>query len=310
MAGVTGTSQINDAVEKFVAESRYTLQERSGVGRSAMRIETFPSNEGPSVNIPKYGQVTTYALTEGVDMAQAQQITDTGMTITPTEYGAQVFLTDLNMMEAKDSFMEVARRILRDSFDRQQDQVLMDDYSSFSVDNGAAAAVLNVGEVMAGHASIKYNAPADGTAGRGGEPAPDPSFGVFTPAQIHALNKSLIGGTGASVVHASGGTASVHNTPETERAKMIGGAFTIDGIPGLTIMSDINLNKDTNDDVVGTIKSKEAAILVELGSVGIAPERDESLRGTEVNIVGRWARGEYDDDWGRAMTFDSALPTG
>lgn len=312
MAGVTGTAQIDQAVRKYVAMTRYTLQERRGVARGTMQVETLPHNQGPSVNIPKMGTVTTYALTEGVDMTQAQQITDTGMVITPTEYGAQVILTDMNVLEAKDSFMEVSRRILRDSFDRQQDETLVDDFSSFSQDIGAAAAVINVGEVMAAHASLKYNTAADGTAGRGGEPGPDPTFGILTPAQIHALNKSLIGGTGASVVHASGGTASVHNTPETERAlNPSSTGIAIDGIPNLTIVSDININKDTNDDAVGCFRSKQANILVELdGTADIKPEYDASLRGTELNIVGMWARGEYDDDWGRAATFDSARPTG
>lgn len=304
MAGPTGTSQIDQAVRKFVAESRYTLQERDGVARSAMRIETLPENQGPSINIPKYGVVTTYALTEGVDMTQAQQITDTAMVITPTEYGAQVVLTDMMLMESKDEFRAVARRILRDSFNRQQDQVLCDDFASFSIDQGGAAAVINVGEVMAGHASIKYNAPANGTAGRGGEPAPDPTSCVLTPSQIHALNKTLAGGIGAS--------AATQITSETERMMAPNTrGFTIDGIPGLTILSDININKDTSDDAIGTVKSKEAHILVELGGgPDIEPERDASLRAWEFNIVGRWARGEYNDAWGRAMTFDSALPTG
>lgn len=304
MAGPTGTSQIDQAVRKFVAESRYTLQERDGVARSGMRIETLPENQGPSVNIPKYGTVTTYALTEGVDMTQAQQITDTAMVITPTEYGAQVVLTDMMLMESKDEFKAVARRILRDSFNRQQDQVLCDDFASFSLDIGSGGSVINVGEVMAGHASIKYNAPANGSAGRGGEPAPDPTVTILTPSQIHALNKTLAGGIGAA--------ANTQITSETER--MMSPAtrgFSIDGIPGLTILSDINISKDTQDDAIGVIKSKEAHILVELGGgPDVEPERDASLRAWEFNIVGRWARGEYNDAWGRAATFDSALPTG
>ena len=304
MAGVTGTSQIDQAVRKWVAETRYTLQERRGVARQAMRLETLPENQGPSVNIPKYSQVTTYALTQGVDMTQAQQITDTAMVITPTEYGAQVVVTDLNLMESKDEFKAVTRRILRDSFDRQQDQTLCDDFASFSQDIGAAAAVVNVGEVMAGHASIKYNTTANGSAGRGGEPAPDPTFYLATPAQIHALNKTLAGGIGAS--------ANTQITPETERMMAPDtNGFTIDGIPQLTVVSDININKDTSDDAIGAIKSKEAHILVELGGgPDVEPERDASLRAWEFNIVGRWARGEYEDDWGRAATFDSARPTG
>lgn len=303
MAGVTGKSQIDQAVDKFLAESRYTMQERPGVVKSSITNIDLPTNEGPSVNVPKYGQVTTYALTEGVDMTQAQQITDTAMVITPAEYGAQVVLTDLMLMTVHDEFFRVAGRILGESFDRQQDQTLCDDFDNYSISiNSTTGIAMNLGHVMAGHAAIKYNQPADGTAGRGGEPAPDPTYGVFTPAQLHSLRKTLTGGIGAA--------ANTQITPETERAGMVEGDFTIPGLPGLTIRSDININKDSLDDAKGAIFSKEAQILVTLGdSPGEERERDASLRGWEVNFVGRWARGEYDDDWGREMNFDSTRPT-
>lgn len=297
MAGVTGTSQIDQAVERFLARSRYTMQERPGVIKGSIRKETLPENSGPSVNIPKYGQVTTYALTEGVDMAQAQQITDTLMTLTPTEFGAQVVLTDMMLMTVRDEFFDVAGKILGESFDRQQDQTLCDDCDNFSTALGSAGAALTLGAVMAGHASIKYNAPANGTAGRGGEPAPDPIYLVHTPAALHALAKNMTGGQGA--------TAATQVTPDTSKA-----GFGILTVPGLTIKSDINFNKDTSDDVKGGLFSKEAMILVELGkAASVEKERDASLRGWELNFVGRWARGEYNDSWGREMLYDSALPT-
>lgn len=305
MAGVTGKAQIDNAVETFVAESRYTMQENMGVVKSSIRRETLPKNSGPSVTIPKYGQVTTYALTEGVDMTQAQQITDTGMTITPAEYGAQVVLTDMMLMTVRDEFFRVAGKILGDSFDRQQDATLCDDFDNYSNAIGSAGAGLTLGQVMAGHASIKYNAPANGTAGRGGEPAPDPIVLVHTPAALHSLRKSLVGHVAGAVVQATGGTASMGTAPEVNRAGM-----TIDVIPGLTVKSDININKDTSDDAKGALFSREAQILVELGGGPSAEkERDASLRGWEVNFVGRWARGEYNDTWGREMVADSALPT-
>jgi hypothetical protein len=302
MAGATGTAQIDQAVEKFVAKSRYTMQERKGVVRSSIRVESLPENEGPSVNIPKYGQVSTYALTQGVDMTQAQQITDTGMVITPAEFGAQVVLTDMMLMTVKDSFFEVASRILADSFDRQQDQVLCDDFDNYSIALGSESTALTLGHVMAGHGSVKYNAPANGTAGRGGEPAPDPISLIITPAQIHALNKNMLGGMGA--------TAATQFTPDSDRAGPPEGQFTIPGLPGLTVKSNININKATDDGAKGGLFSKEAQILVELGSAAsVEKERVASLRAWELNYVGRWARGEYDDDWGREMIFDSALPT-
>lgn len=297
MAGVTGTSQIDQATEKFLAASRYTMQEKPGVMKGSIRTETLPENSGPSVNIPKYGQVTTYALTEGVDMQQAQQITDTLMTLTPTEFGAQVVLTDLMLMTVRDEFFRVAGKILGESFDRQQDQTLCDDCDNYSVALGSAGTALTLGHVMAGHASIKYNAPANGTAGRGGEPAPDPVFFVGTPSMLHTLAKNMVGGMGA--------TANTQVTPNTKYA-----GFELAQVPGLMIKSDINFNKDTSDDVKAGLFSKDANILVQLGGgPSVEKERDASLRGWELNFVGRWARGEYNDAWGREMLFDSALPT-
>lgn len=53
MAGVTAKAQVDQAVGKFLAESRYTLQERRGVVRSIIDVMSLPENEGPSVNIPE-----------------------------------------------------------------------------------------------------------------------------------------------------------------------------------------------------------------------------------------------------------------
>lgn len=299
-AGVTGTGQITKAVKKFLAESRYTLQERPGVIKSNIRVEALPENFGPSVNIPKFNTVTTYALTEGVDMAQAQQISDTAMVLTPAEYGAQVILTDMNLMEARDDFFQVAGRILGDSFDRQQDQTLCDDAANFSVGLGSAGTALFAGHIMAAHAGIVYNAPADGTAGRGGEPAPDPIFGFFTPMTLHSAVKGLSG----PVQAVGAATQALLPSPQD-----IGRQEW--NIGGVKVLSDINLNKDTSDDVVSAVLSKEAWILVTLGDeMDAEQERDSSLRAWEINIVGRWARGEYNDGWGRSMTFDSSKATG
>lgn len=294
-ADVTGS--IDQAVGKFLAEARYTLQERPGVMKGSIRNEKLPEHQGPYVNIPKYGTVTTYALTQGIDMAQAQEITDTLMSIQPTEFGAQVILTDMLLMTVKDEFFRVAGRVLGDSFDRQQDQTLCDDLDNFSNALGSAGTALNLGHVMAAHAGIKYGTPAAG-AGRGGEPGPDPVSGIFTPAQVHSLKKTLTGGIGAA-----GATQVV---PDISRA-----AFSEEfPAAGVMIKSDVNLNKDASDDAKGGVLSKDAMILVTLGSGANAEkQRDASLRGWEVNFVGRWGRGEYSDAWGAEMLFDSVTPT-
>ncbi len=302
MPGVTGTSQIDAAVEKFLAESRYQRQERPGVMRSSVKVERLPKNAGTLVNIPKFGQVTTYALTEGVDMTQAQQITDTNMQITPAEFGAQVVLTDMMLDMVRDDFFNVAGRILADSYERRLDQTLSDDLDNFSVALGSAGAALTIGLHMAAEAAISYDAPADGSAGRGDEPAPEPFYAVYTPAQLHSLRKTL-----DLPIQVSSGT------PDNAQAQHIRGTFRGEfKVAGLsaTIKSSINLSKDTSDDAKGGVFSKEAIILVEHGDrASVEKERDASLRGWELNYVGRWGRGEYEDGWGREMLFDSSKPT-
>jgi hypothetical protein len=298
---ITTAASIDDAVLRYVAKSRDTLQEREGVMWDSLKHENLPTGQGSTVTVPKFNQLTVGQLTDGIDMSQAQEILDTPTTITPSEWGGQVILTDMEMMVVRDSFFEIGTRMLRNAYNRQVNIQLSDDMDNQSIALGSAATVLNVGHVMAAHASLKYNAPVNGVAGRGGEPAPDPISAVFTPSQIHALRKSLVGGVGAS--------AATQISPEMSRAHKVEGSFTIDGIPGLTVKSNIDITKDTSDDAKGGVFSDMWQIVAELGSVGITKQRDESLRGTEINIVGRWGRSEYDDNFGREMLFDSALPT-
>jgi len=296
-ADITGS--IDQAVAKFLAESRYTLQERPGVVKSSIRVETLPENEGPYLNIPKYATVNSIPLTQGVDMATASEITDTMMSIQPTEFGAQVILTDMMLMTVKDEFFRVAGRILGDGYDRFQDQTLCDDFANFSNTVVGATGFLNFGYLMAGHARIKWGSTATAAAtNRGGEPGPDPITAVITPPQSHSLKKTIVGGVGAS-----GATQVV---PAVERAAY-GEMYDVGGI---TVKTDVNIQVDSARDATGAIFSKEATILAELGEGPTAErERDASLRGWEVNFVGRYGRGEYNDAWGIGIYADSDPPT-
>lgn len=295
---ITTKTSIDDAVGRYVAEARYTLQERPGVLFRSFRGEVLPTGSGPTYNIPKFGQVSTVALTEGVDMANAQEITDANTPITPAEYGAQVILTDIMLDTVDPEMFRVAGKILADSFDRQREQTLCDDLDNFSVAIGSAGTALNLGHMMAAHASVKYNAPANSTAGRGGEPAPDPIFGFITPSMSHSLKKTMAGGIGAS--------ANSQIVPNTERAAF-GEEYEAGGV---MVHTTVNLTKDTSDDVKGGVASREAIITATHGGgPSEERERDASLRAWEVNFVGRWGRAEYNDAFGREMLFDSALPT-
>ena len=121
MAGVTGKTQIDQATGKYLAESRFTLQERPGVIASSVRMENLPKNAGAAVNIPKYGTVSTFAPVVRVEQAHDTQITESVMTLTATAAGGPGGLTDRMLMAVKDEVCRVAGRSLADSFDRQRE---------------------------------------------------------------------------------------------------------------------------------------------------------------------------------------------
>lgn len=295
---ITGPSSIDDAVQVMVAESRFVMEERPGVLWDGISKEDFPLHVGRSVKVPKYGTVQTYVLTEGVDLTMAQEITDSSISITPSEYGAKVVVTDVERDTIRDDFWQVAGRLLGASFDRQREQTLCDDAANFSVTAGSAGTAFNLGHAMAMYAALNYNGPAAGTAGRGTEAAPDPIYAFLTPATAHSLKKTMVGGIGAA--------AATQVVPDLSRAKF---AQEFEA-GGCMVRTTINLNKDTSDDVVCPIMSAMAWIGVEHGGgPGAKRQTDISLRAEEIVFSGRWGRAEYNDRWGRAFTADSTDPT-
>jgi len=72
------------------AEAFLALQETSIVAPLARQAELA----GNSVNVNTVGTVTPVAMTEGVELAVAQTLTNTSANKTPVKYGAKVTLTD------------------------------------------------------------------------------------------------------------------------------------------------------------------------------------------------------------------------
>ncbi|MFQ5473084.1 MAG: hypothetical protein ACE5FA_09395, partial [Dehalococcoidia bacterium] len=86
------TSDLGDILPKFIDAVRFKLQEQEKA-RATVRVETLGEGQGSDFNIPTYSAMTAYALTEGVDMVQAQALTDSNVQISPTEVGVQALIT-------------------------------------------------------------------------------------------------------------------------------------------------------------------------------------------------------------------------
>jgi hypothetical protein len=272
--------------------------------RNLIFSDDLPEGEGQIYELTELARVTAYALTEGVDMAQAQQITDAHLEVTPAEYGAQVFISDLakNQISRRTNLMRMAGQILGNAFITKEDVDLISLMDGFSVALGGAATALVPGYIMAAGAAIKGGGQAAAaiTAGTQ-EPGPDPIQGVFTSAQMHAVRKAIALGTM---------TTSGVVQPRSDLADAVLKGASVGKIGDVNVYLDDNIGKDASDDAKGGVFSKQA--LVHIGFAGgpkMEPERDASMRGTELNIVGIYGTGEWKDAWGREMLFDAAAPT-
>ncbi|HUT60024.1 MAG TPA: hypothetical protein VNA25_19435 [Phycisphaerae bacterium] len=305
MAGPTTRTSLADSVPtEYIAEVNLKVQE-GPVMRNLIEVVTLPENEGSVYEETEFTRATAYALTEGVDMAQAQEITDASMEITPAEIGAQVVFTDLVKRQIARGG-NVAKRmgeILGNSIITKEDVDLLTLLDGFSVDLGSAGTTLTSGYVMAAGSAVRAGGQASGAITAGSqEPAPDPIQGVFNDNMMHNINKQLSLG----VASANDGV----QIPGTEYSVEVLKNAAVRRIGGVDVYRDNNIGKDANDDCIGGVFSKRALRLVRFGGgPKMEAERDPSLRATELNIWEIYGTGEWKDAWGRQMTFDGASAT-
>ena len=326
-AGITGTTAVADSLpDTFIAEVRLKTQE-GPIMRSLVNNVTLPMGEGGQWEMTELSRATAVALADGIDLASAEQITDSSLPITPTEYGAQVEVTDLarDQITKRTDLVRQVGRILGNSMITKEDVDLLTQLDSFSVALGSAGISLTVGHIMAAGAAIRAGGQAAAAIVAGTqEPGPDPISGVFNDNMLHNVVKQLAQGTAmgftatattlfakeASQTNYDSSTAALAGalSPVTE-GRALREAF-VDRLGAVNVYSDNNLGKDATDDAKGGVFSREAIVQVHFrGGPKMEPERDPSKRSTEYNIVMVKGIGEWKDAWGREMLFDATTPT-
>lgn len=303
-AGITTKTALGDSVPtEFIAEVKLKNQEGS-VMRNLVQTVTLPEGEGGVYEETELTRAVAYALTEGIDMAQAQQITDGNMEITPAEIGAQVIRTDLvdRQITRRANLPRLLGQVLANAIITKEDVDLLSLCDGFTTALGSAGTSLTAGYIMAAAAAIRAGGQAAGAIVAGTpEPGPDPINAVFNDNQMHSVNKELAQG----LVSTSGMYA-----PRTDFMVDVLKNAAVARIGGADVYRDNNLGKDASDDAKGGVFSKQALRFVRFGGgPKMEPERDASGRWTEMNIVEIYGTGEWKDAWGREMLFDAVSPT-
>jgi len=304
-AGATTTTSLGDSVPtEFIAQVQLKTQE-GAVMRNLVQTVDLPKGEGGNYEETELTRATAYALTEGVDMAQAQEMTDTPMNISPGEVGAQIVRTDLAeaQITRRANLPTLLGQILGNAIITKEDVDLLSLLDGFSVALGRAGSTLTSGYIMAAAAAIRAGGQAAGAITAGTPEVSDsPIYGIFNDNMMHSVNKELSLGLATSV---SGvqipGTAYSVEVLKNAAVRRIGGA---------DVFIDNNIGKDASDDAKGGVFARRGLRFVRfMGGPKMEPERDASGRWTEMNIVVVYGTGEYKDAWGREMLFDAASPT-
>ena len=87
--------------------------------------------------------------------------------------------------------------------------------------------------------------------------------------------------------------------------------YTVGRIFGMNVYESGNISIDSSDDANGAVFAAGTGgglVLVTSKEWDVSPERDESLRATELNVVGEYAVGEYLASWIVTVTADASDP--
>ena len=285
------TGNLADAQRILVGEGRYTAEHAAPMKQL---VSLFRLKKGEKqLSLPQFGQITANALTDAVDMVSDTVLpTETTVTITTSEVGAKIILTDKLVRQMNEDVFRVAGKLLGNAMGRKLDKDLLALLDGFSNALGSAGTAITVGHITAALAQLK------GGLGTGDtDPAPDPIYAVIHPHQARVLMAALT-------------PTGTYPFPEGPSADILRKYFTAQlqgwGIP---IFGDGNLTPDSSDDVKGGVFSKEALYLCWQDEWDVEQERDASLRATELVIVGDYGVGELRNAYGIEMLFDAAAPT-
>ena len=292
---ITNTSVLGDTIQTVISEARFTEQIKEVISGVCWRI-TKPLHDGSTVNLPYWGTVSANNLSEGIDMVNPQAMEDTNVQFTPGEVGAQIVLTDKVARDNNEDVLRAAGRILGEAMVAKREQDLAGQFTDATTDLGGSTTVATLGIIAAARATLAGNSLANGG------PAPMPYGVIHHPYVLLDLVDVLTPTLPGSNSHIAVGSGIAEDTLVN---------YTIGRVFGMPVLESANISIDSTPDAIGVVLSMGTGgglVLATANEWGISPERDESLRATELNVVGEYAVGEYLPGWMVSLTNDATAP--
>lgn len=280
------TGQLENAQRIAIEQARYTAEHNAPM---TGLIERFKLAQGEkSITVPKVGQMTATALTDGVDLVNSDDIGMTTTSLTASEVGLKVILTDKLVRQENEDVFRIVGRQMGDAIARKKDTDIL---ALFSALNGGTDLVsgtkdMELGNVVQIIGFAKANK------------FPNPIYIVAHPLATMHLAASHMGLKGGAMDTMNGAFAS------DAAAKILRNFWEIN-VSGIPVFQDGNITTDATDDGVGAIFSKEAMAFCESVGFNVERERDASLRATEVVTTTDYGVFELDDGYGAPCLWSS-----
>lgn len=293
---ITTDSVMADTVPTILENARFTEQFIAEMSALVWNIRK-QLHDGKNVNVPTFGTITAHALAEGVDMTVSETMSDSLVTITPAEVGCKLIITDKLVRDDQEDIKAAAGRLLGNAMEVKRDLDLLALFASAATTLGGGSTA-TLGQYAAARAILKGNPVSSGGPAPGGLVAiihPYVTLDIvdiltpIIPTAGTAMSQSVSGPMMEDVVR-NYGVGRLFGMPVIEDGNIL--------IPAATACHGAVFNTGEGSSM----------ILATANEWSVEPERDASLRATELNIVGEYGVGFYIDDWTVDMRHDATLP--
>ena len=229
------------------------------------------------------------ALTEGVDLAQSEQLVTASTSITPSEHGIIATLSNRLVRRQGDAnVVATTGTMIGESLRRRMAKDVIALYDGFSKSIVGASSAIDITTFRGGNAYLM----TDNDSGFG--PAQPPFHAVLHIEQISDVIADLSD-------TAPRGTASGITDELLQRWWKAS-----DRLYGTQIYHSGNIERDSNDDAKGALKVEDALHLVMANQVEATEQPDHSLRAVEYGVFQEWGEAERADPHGVEVFSDAA----
>jgi hypothetical protein len=267
--GITLASSSNlSTTQKAIIAAAKLAHEPAAPDPDLVANETIPQG-AKNWNIATYARLSQASqLTEGVDLAQSQQLVTNTVTITPVEHGIIVTLS---------------KRLIRSQGDTN---VAL--YDSFSKSVGGAGTTLDITHFRG---SVAYLLTDNNT-----------SFGPAPVPLVAALHIEQISDIILDITDTSPRGTTTGFTDEMVQRWWKGR----DRLYAVQIFNSGYISRDSDDDSKGAIFNKDSMYYVQANAEAEEQQADISLRATEYGVFQEWSEAQRADVHGVEIYSDTA----